>query len=115
MNIVLQLFWWSMDFNVDRVEGDFAIIEWSNQRFSILPVEMFVVPPQEQESYRFTIHRKLDGNWLLSKNDPIVLSNDKGTVIIPAESSWKLNTPVGWGLKRIPHSSLVETNALLLD
>ena len=115
MSILLQLFWWSMDFNIDRIEGDFAVIEWSNQRYSVLPTTMFAIPPEEQESYRFTIRRKLVGKWLLSKNDPIVITNDNGTVIIPAENNWKLNTHVGWELKRISHPPAVETNALLPD
>ena len=115
MKLLIQLFWWSMDFNIDRIEGEFAIIEWSNQRYSVLPVELFVRPPQEQESYRFTIRKKIYGQWLLSKGDPIVLRNDRCTVIIPAESSWRLNVPVEWSLQLLPHSSIQQSNALLLD
>lgn len=48
---------------VDRVEGEWAVVEWSDRSFSDLPVALFSDPPREGAHLRACTPRHPRGAW----------------------------------------------------
>ena len=106
MNI-LSLFVFQQNIIVDRIEHNFAVVEWENNSFSVIPLDDFTRPPQEGEVYQFQLKRFSLEQCSLRQNDPIVLQCNENTLVIPNTISWKGSHHLSWSLRplHLPNSN----------
>ena len=70
---LLPLFAFQEIIIVDRIEDNVAVVEWHNERLSIIPLDNFATTPQEGDAYIFQAHRFGQATCTLRNNDPIVI------------------------------------------
>ena len=86
---------------IDRIEDDFAIVEWHNDRLSIIPVDEFTDPPHEGDHYLLQLHRFSGTQCQLLNNDPIVIQCAERSLVLPQSIFWRENTYLSWQLQPI--------------
>jgi len=83
---------------IDRIEDEFAVVEWSNERLSIIPVDEFSSPPMEGEKYFLQLQRPSKKECHLLNNDPIVIQCAERSLVIPQSIFWRVNSQLSWQL-----------------
>ena len=97
MNI-LPLFVVTQEVIVDRIEEDFAVVEWNNKSLSLIPLDDFYTRPTEGDRYRFRLAKNPSGTCFLIKNDPVVLQCKERTLIAPIRIRWSEHRTLDWDL-----------------
>jgi hypothetical protein len=95
---------------VDRIEDDFAVVEWNNDRLSIIPIDEFNTPPNEGEFYHFVIQRSTSSQCRLIKNDPIVIQCNERSLVVPQKLYWRENSQLTWQLLPIQEKEKFSKN-----
>jgi|GEM_PF-6794215 len=67
---------------VDRIEGEYAILEWENLALSAMHASLFPFELQEGMQVKITLYPSPIGSAYASKADPCILL-DRHTIIIP--------------------------------
>ena len=87
---------------IDRVENEFAVVEWSNDSLSALPISAFSREPVEGDHYRLFLTRDTSGSCHLLAQDPIHIQCSDQTLIIPMKIKWKPYSHVQWTIQPQP-------------
>lgn len=66
---------------VDRIEGDYAIVEWNNLSLSALHLSVLPREIQEGSRIRLTFHPSPLGDWYAVHTDPSILQGTYPLVI----------------------------------
>jgi hypothetical protein len=74
----------SHEFVIDRIEGESAVVEWSDSMFSNIPTSVFPnqPPPREGDVYTLRLLANKTGLKTLS-DDPIILSDGSSFSSVP--------------------------------
>ena len=89
-----MIFWlcfFRFDVVIDRIESDFAVIEWENLALSVLPLQMIDCPIEEGSRITLFIYPSPYG----AIASPPMLLTEYGPVIIPIEGSLHYTTKYG--------------------
>ena len=95
---------------VDRIEEDFAVVEWQNQRLSLIPLDEFKVPPKEGDVYSFDIQRSSRSSCWLIKNDPMVIQCEDQNLVVPQKIHWREHSQITWQIMPIQNKDKFSKN-----
>ena len=102
-----SLFLYQQHVIVDRIEEDFAVVEWENQWLSLIPLDEFEDPPTEGDMYSFDIQRSSTSSCWLIKNDPVVIQCNERSLVVPQKIYWKPNSQLTWQLTPIQNKEKI--------
>ena len=100
MNL-FSFFVFQQDIIIDRIEYNFAVVEWENESLSVIPLDDFTQVPQEGDIYQFQLKRSPSDRCHLQNNDPIVLQCNERALVVPTHIFWRENSSLSWKLQPI--------------
>ena len=80
---MIVLFFLKFELTIDRIENNFAVIEWENLALSLLPMQIIGCDVKEGSKINLLLHTSPTG----SLASPPMLYTDYGPVIIPVENT----------------------------
>ena len=79
---------------IDRIEGDFAIIEWENQALSAIPLVLIPCSAQEGDRLHLFVYPTPTGSMPKHPNQ-LIIATPKGPIAIPIDMTLQQNTKYG--------------------
>ena len=79
---------------IDRIEGDFAVIEWENYALSAIPLYLIPCKPKEGDHLYFVIFPTAIGTLTTTSNN-LLIQTPKGPIAIPMPIELQHNTTYG--------------------
>ena len=94
MNFLLFVLSFQFLITVDRVEEEFAVIEWENKALSTIPLNLIPCHVQEGDFLYLRIYPIKNGAFLSNANPPI-LQFQQGILAIPIHIKLQKHTTYG--------------------
>ena len=92
---------------VDRIEGDWVVVEWSGGHFTDLPAAAFQRIPREGEPVSLRLQPSTTGSALAIPSRPPSLATEAGLLSLPAQVS--LRPGLRYSLRiRLPREAVLQ-------